>query len=63
MEEWQSRVEDEWLDLIEKIGKLEEFLDEPPVELTPQQSGDLIQQLYYMKKYRDVLAHRIQNFT
>ncbi len=64
MNPWQERLIQEKVDLIEKILKLEDFLDSERVPSVATNQRDLLeQQLNVMQKYRDILELRIGTTT
>ena len=63
MKDWQERVTEEASELAIKIAKLDDFIEAGPYEeCVVAEQGRLTQQLYHMRKYREVLGLRILNF-
>lgn len=63
MQEWQQRVEDEYLDLMEKVIQLRDFLDineEDKIETVDL--ALLTEQYVVMSKYADILRRRMSRF-
>ena len=59
----QQRVVEEKRDLDEKTGRLAAFLETKTYDaLVPEERGRLRSQLFYMRRYADVLGERIAAF-
>lgn len=63
MEEYQKRVIDEVEELDVKIGKLEKFIENPPINIDVYEFNRLKHQADAMRLYSYVLHNRIKHFT
>ena len=63
MKDFQQRVVDEHTDLENKIEKLDTFLESDLFDsVSPEEQHLLVQQLYVMELYSDILSSRIKAF-
>lgn len=63
MEPFQERVVEEHDELDTKIGKLTEFLESDQFDtVDPEEQHRLVQQLYVMELYLDILTQRVKAF-
>jgi hypothetical protein len=64
MQDFQQRVVDERVALVEKIDKLSPFIGCSVFQNLPvEERNRLTRQLYIMNQYAEVLDERIQNFA
>ena len=63
LEPWQARLYDELAELYYRIQKLEDFLDSPRKDASPEQILPMIRQLEAMHTYAACLEERIALFS
>jgi len=63
MQEYQQRVLDEKVELDDKLGRLQKFLDSSTFKtVDPAEQERLKNQAAAMKQYSDILADRLAHF-
>lgn len=64
MQPYQQRVVDEHDELNTKVGKLTDFLESDQFDtVDPEEQHRLVQQLFVMELYLDILTQRVKAFN